>query len=198
MYHRSPGHIIISVVHLCTARPTQGEPAGSLRRSERDTCEVQLPRKEDAVIIDNNNELHNNQSVQTAGRSETRSIFHTVRDRITTAEPDSKALSFFYNGAPCVGFDPLWSAGFVTIRTQSQTSQLLLPRAHRFGFMLGSVSWSEELLSISSGLNAAIIYWVYFNLTLKACWLRLNGSGDDSWVEEWKIGPQVCLTVIQI
>lgn len=52
---RSRGQVGISVVSLSVrSGQHRDDPAGRVRRSERDTCQVQLQRKEDAAIIDNN------------------------------------------------------------------------------------------------------------------------------------------------
>lgn len=78
----------ISVVSLSVRSGQHSDdPAGRVRRSERDTCQVQLQRKEDAAIIDNNDAESGAEQWEP---TDSRELW------ITTAEPDTTNCSSFH------------------------------------------------------------------------------------------------------
>ena len=85
---RSRGQIVISVVSLSVKSGQHSDdPAGGVRRSERDTCQVQLQRKEDGAIINNNNAENGAEQWEP---TDSRELW------ITTAEPDTTNCSSFH------------------------------------------------------------------------------------------------------
>lgn len=85
---RSWGQVGISVVSLSVRSGQHSDdPAGRARRSERDTCQVQLQRKEDAAIIDNNDAENGAEQWEP---TDSRELW------ITTAEPDTTNCSSFH------------------------------------------------------------------------------------------------------